>query len=216
MEDAEIIAYFDGRGRAEFLLGGLQVMHADKIAAIAYEFGYDLREVEMPSRGSYRMVYVRNDSPEVRRRAQQTLDRLRAGGPLLSVWVGPGARPGAVLPISAIEMASMRRGIDAYESHGVRRFAVFVALLSLGCFVLAWAHRDTPGAALAVVVMLGIPLAVTAAMTPRWMKRRHEKNRRLVQLYDQQRSGRVGPPPPPPPLPPLPPPPSGPAEGRAG
>ncbi|MFC7262204.1 hypothetical protein [Streptomyces lutosisoli] len=212
MKDAEIIAYFDGRGRAEFLLGGLQVMDGDKITAIAYEFGYDLRESEAVSRGSYRMIYVRNDSPEVRRRAQQTLDRLRAGGPLLSVWVGPGAKPGEAWPISAIEMASMRRGIDAYESHGVRGFAVFVGLLSLGCFGLAWAHRDMPGAALAVVVMLGIPLAVTAALTPRWMKRWHEKNRRLVQLYDQQRSGRVGPPPPlPPPLPP-----SGPAEGRAG
>ncbi|WP_406171102.1 hypothetical protein [Streptomyces sp. NBC_00996] len=83
MKDAEITGRFDGRGRAEFVLGGLQGMDADQITAIAYEFGYDLGETEFVSRSAYRMIYVRNDSPEVRRRAQQTHHRLRAGGPLL-------------------------------------------------------------------------------------------------------------------------------------
>ncbi|WP_151479358.1 hypothetical protein [Streptomyces albicerus] len=197
MKDAEILAHFDGRGRAEFLLGGFEGRHSDKITAIAYELGYDLQATEMPSKSTIRLIFVRNDSPTARQRAQQTHGRLRAGGPLLQVWAAPAAQPGATTPVTAIDMASKRRGLAAYEANGVKGFAVFVALLSLGCFIVAWVQRDTPGTALAMV-MLGIPLAVTAALIPRWTKRWYEKNRRLVDLYDQQRAGQVGPPPPPP------------------
>jgi hypothetical protein len=205
MKDAEILATFDGRGRAEFLLGGFGGRHSDKITAIGYELGYDLQATEMPSKSTIRLIFVRNDSPLARQRAQQTQDRLRAGGPLLQTWAAPAAPPGTTRHVSAVEVASARRGLAAYESNGVKGFAVFIALLSVGCFIIAWALRDTPGAALAMVV-LGIPLAVTAALTPRWMKRWYEKNRRLVDLYDQQRAGQVGPP--------LPPPPPGPAANR--
>jgi hypothetical protein len=199
MKDVEILAHFDGRGRAELLLGGFEGRHSDKITAIAYELGYDLQATEMPSKSTMRLIFVRNDSPTARQRAQQAQDRLRAGSPLLPMWAAPAEEPGTTSPLTATEMASKRRGLAAYEANGVRGFAVFIALLSLAFFALAWMQRDTPGAALALMV-LGIPLAVTAALTPRWMRRWYEKNRRLVDLYDQQRAGQVGPPPPPPPL----------------
>lgn len=118
-------------------------------------------------------------------------------------------QPGTTTPVTAIDMASKRRGLAAYEANGVKGFVVLVALLSLGCFILAWVQRGTPGAALAMVVM-GIPLAVAAALIPRWTKSWYEKNRRLVDLYDQQRAGQVGPPPPPPP------PPAGPTDQHPG
>ncbi|MGW7407360.1 hypothetical protein ACWGI9_27200 [Streptomyces sp. NPDC054833] len=198
MKDAEILALFDGRGRAEFLLGGFEGRHSNRITAIGYELGYDLQATEMPSKSTMRLIFVRNDSPTARLRAQQAQGRLRAGGPLLQTWAAPAAQPGTTVPVTAVDMASTRRGLAAYEANGVKGLAVFIGLLSLGCFLLAWALRDKPGAALAMVV-LGIPLAVAAALIPRWTKRWYEKNRRLVDLYDQQRAGQVGPPPPAPP-----------------
>jgi hypothetical protein len=198
MKDPEILSRFDGRGHVEFLLGGFEGSQSNKITAIGFEFGYDLQVTEMPSKSTIRLVFVRNDSPTARQRAQQTQDRLGAGGPLLPTWDAPAARPGTTRPVTAEEMTSARRGVTAYEANGTKRFALVVALLSLGCFVVAGMLRDRPGAALAVLVVFAIPLAVTAALIPRWMKRWYEKNRRLVDLYDQQRIGQLGPPPPPP------------------
>ena len=66
MKESEILASFDGRGRAEFLLGGFEGMQSDKIAAIGHELGYDLRATEMPSRGTMRLIFVRDDSPTAR------------------------------------------------------------------------------------------------------------------------------------------------------
>jgi hypothetical protein len=94
-------------------------------------------------------------------------------------------------------MMSARRGVTTYEANGSKRFALFVALLSLGCFIVAGVLRDRPGAALAVLLVFAIPLAVTAVFIPRWMKRWYEKNRRLVDLHNRQRIGQVRPPPPP-------------------
>ncbi|MGY0068787.1 hypothetical protein ACWZEH_18725 [Streptomyces sp. QTS137] len=82
LRDAEILVQFDGRGRAEFLLGGFEAMISDKIAAFASELGYELHEMDFVTRGQYRLIYFRDDSPDVRQRAQGTLDRLRAGGAL--------------------------------------------------------------------------------------------------------------------------------------
>lgn len=96
MKDGEILARFDGRGRAAFSLGGFEASNSEVIAAIAYECGYDLEATERPSRISVRLIYVRNDSPPARRRAAQTRQRLRAGGPLLPVWGVPGPQPGTV------------------------------------------------------------------------------------------------------------------------
>ncbi|MCK8438438.1 hypothetical protein G3I77_37170 [Streptomyces sp. D2-8] len=43
MKDADVLASFDGRGRTEFLLGGFEGRHSDKITAMGYELGYDLQ-----------------------------------------------------------------------------------------------------------------------------------------------------------------------------
>ncbi|MGW2765203.1 hypothetical protein [Streptomyces sp. NPDC001275] len=198
MKDAEIIAHFDGRGRAELLLGGFEGRQSNRITAIAYELGYDLEATEMPSKSTIRLRFVRNDNPVARQRAQQAKERLFAGGPLLQHWTAVGPQSGTTRQISAVDIASKRRGIEAYQANGVTGLAVFLALLSLGCFIVAWALRETPGAAVAMV-LFGIPLGLTAALTPRWMKRWYERNRQLVELHDQQRAGPVGPPQPPPP-----------------
>lgn len=201
MKDTEILAHFDGRGTAEFRLGGLEAGQSDLITAIGFECGYDLRETEVLSRSTMRLLFVRDDSPTARQRAGQTRDRLRAGGPLLPQWTIPGTTPGTVMSLTATDMASKRRGVSAYEANGIRGLVVFAAVLSLGCFTLAWKLRDSPTTVLALMlVVVGAALGVAAGLIPRWTKQWYEKNRQLVDLYDQQRSGQVGPPPPTPPL----------------
>lgn len=201
MKDTEVLAHFDGRGTAEFRLGGLEAGQSDLITAIGFECGYDLKESEVVSRSTMRLLFVRNDSPTARQRAWQTRDRLRVGGPLLPQWTIPGAAAGTVVSLTATDMASKRRGVAAYEAKGIRGLVVFVASLSLGCFTLAWTVRDSPTTVLAMMlVAVGAALGVAAGMTPRWTKKWYEENRQLVDLYDQQRFGQVGPPPPPPPL----------------
>ncbi|WRZ90048.1 hypothetical protein OHB54_13835 [Streptomyces sp. NBC_01007] len=198
MKDPEILSRFDGRGHAEFLLSGFEGRHSEKITAIGFEFGYDLQVTELPSKSTIRMVFVRNDSPTARQRARRTQDRLGTGGPLLPTWAVPAAQPGTTRPVTAVEMASARRGVTTYGANGAKASALFVALLSLGCFIVSGVLRDRPGAALAVLVVFAVPLAVTAVLIPQWMKHWYERNRRLVDPYGQQRIGRIGHPPPPP------------------
>ncbi|WP_328768968.1 hypothetical protein [Streptomyces sp. NBC_00286] len=209
MKDAEILAQFDGRGRAEFLLGGFEAMSSDKITAFAFEFGYDLYATETPSKSTMRLIYERNDSPTARRRAQQTVDRLRAGGPLLAPWAAPGPQPGTTSLKSAIEIAAVRRRLAAYEASGAKGLVVLTALLSLGFLALAWVARGSLGGVI-ILSMVAVCLAVVAVLIPRWLTRWYEKNRQLIRLYDQQRHGHVGPPPPPPPHP------NGPADRQPG
>ncbi|MFC9059631.1 hypothetical protein ACFTXB_16465 [Streptomyces sp. NPDC057074] len=201
MKDSEILTFFDGRGRAEFLLGGFEGRHSDKITAIGHELGYRLQATEMPSRGTIRLAFVRDDSPIARRRAFQAQERLRSGGSLLRAWAAPAEHPGVIRAVTDVEMASTRRKLAAYEEnpHGGRALAVILILAGLGFLALAWVLRDRPGAAVTMLV-LGVSLAVVAALTPRWMRRWYGKNRRLMDLHDQQRAGQVGPPPPPPAL----------------
>ncbi|MCX4548549.1 hypothetical protein [Streptomyces sp. NBC_01500] len=200
MEDDEIIALFDGRGCADFTLTGGDVAQSDKIGAIGFELGYDLGESVCVTRGQWRMVYVRNDSPEVRQRAHATVARLRAGGPLLpGTWGAPGPLDAAGRPISAVEVASARRSVGAYEANGAKGFVVFAALISLACLVIAWLQRDTSATAYPLMVV-GVFFAVTAAFIPRWLRRWYERNREMVSRFEQGRilRGDVPPPPPPP------------------
>ena len=202
MKDEQILAYFDGRGTADITLRGRDLMESNKIAAIAFELGYELHEMVVVTRGQCRMIYFRDDSPDVRQRAQGTLDRLRAGGPLFvpQAWAPSGgmAHP-AGRPVAPMEAAYARRNVTAYETHGSKGLVIFAALLSLGFLVLAWVARDSLGGAIALVVVAAL-LAVVAALIPRWMKSWYERNRQKVTQFNQQRSQRVGPPPPPPPL----------------
>ncbi|MER7777404.1 hypothetical protein ABTZ21_20820 [Streptomyces sp. NPDC096191] len=200
MNDAAIMARFDGRGRVEFLLGGFEAMASNKIAAFAFEFGYDLHLSEMPTKSTMRMVYIRNDSATARLRAQQTADRLRGGGPLLPPWVGPGPQPGTTRVMSGIEIAAIRRRLVTYEASGAKGLVVLAALLSFGFLALAWAARGSLGGVIALLVV-AVGLAVAAALVPRWLARWYEKNRQLIRLHDRERHGHVGPPPPPPPYP---------------
>ncbi|MEU9972441.1 hypothetical protein [Streptomyces sp. NPDC051014] len=201
MKEAEIPGHFDGRGRVEFSLSGLEAGQADTISAIAFEFGYDLAATEVRSRSTMRLVFVRNDSPTARRRAAQTQDRLRAGGPLLMTWAVPvpGTGQAASQPaLTAVELASKRRALAAYESNGVRGLVVLASVLGAGCLVLAWALRNGPVGAVVAAILFAVALAVAAALVPSLTRRWYEKNRRLVDLHDRQRAGAVGPPPPPP------------------
>ncbi|MFE3162754.1 hypothetical protein [Streptomyces sp. NPDC059224] len=205
MKEAEIPGHFDGRGRVEFGLSGLEAGQSDTITAIGFEFGYDLVGTEVRSRSTMSLVFVRNDSPTARQRAVQTHDRLRAGGPLLMAWAVQAPGEGQAAPqttLTAVELASKRRGLAAYESNGIRGLVVLVAVLSVGCLVLAWALRHGPFAAVVLAALFAVALAVLAAFVPSLTRRWYEKNRRLVDLYDQQRAGGVGPPPPPPGFPP--------------
>lgn len=192
MKDEEILAHFDGRGRVEITLRGLDVGQGDKITAFAFELGYKLHEAIGVTRGQWRMVYLRDDSPDVRQRAQGTRDRLRTGGPIFSQpWMQAGTPPGIGRPVSPIEAAAARRNASAYETHGAKGIVVFVALLSVGCFALAWALRDTVGTFLGCLG-LGVLLAAGAAFTPRLMRVWYERNRAVVTRFGQQQSSPGG------------------------
>lgn len=85
--------------------------------------------------------------------------------------------------VSAVEVAQARRNLIAYETNGVSGLAVIIGLISLGFLTLAWARCDTLGAAL-VLLGVGVLLAVVAILTPRWLRRWHERDRELVRRYD--------------------------------
>ncbi|MFJ3710779.1 hypothetical protein [Streptomyces sp. NPDC090053] len=202
MKDEEIIAYFDGRGCVDITLRGRDLVQSDKISAIGFELGYDLSDSICVTRGQWRMVYVRNDSPEVRQRVHETSIRLHAGEPILSgAWGAPGLFNAAGGSISAVEAASARRNVVAYEANKMRGFVAFAVFLSLAFLVIAWLQHSRPGVAYPLM-LVGILLAVSAAFIPRWYRRWGERNRQIVARFDQGRilRGDVLPPPPPPPL----------------
>ncbi|GAA5211486.1 hypothetical protein GCM10023323_43320 [Streptomyces thinghirensis] len=203
MKDEQILEYFDGRGTAEITLRGREVAQSNRIAAVAFELGYELHETDIVTRGQWRMIYLRDDSPDVRRRAQHTVDRLRAGGPLFpQVGAPAGMRPVPGRQIAPMEAASARRNMTAYETHGSRGLVIIAALLGTATLVLAWVAREALGGAVALLLVAAL-LGVVAALIPRWMRSWYEYNRRKVTRYDQQRSQRWGPPPPPAPPPPV-------------
>lgn len=199
MKDEQILAYFDGRGTAEITLRGLEVAQSDKIAAIAFELGYKLHETDIVTRGQWRMTYLRDDSPDVRQRARNTLDRLRAGGPLLpEVWAPPGLPRVLGRPISPMEAASARRNMTAYETHGSRGLVIIAAILSIAFLMLAWVARGALAGVIALVAAAAL-FGVAAALIPRWMGSWYRHNKQKANRFNQQRSQQWGPPPPPPP-----------------
>ncbi|WP_432099607.1 hypothetical protein [Streptomyces sp. WAC 04229] len=201
MKHEQILAYFDGRGTAEITLRGREVAQSDEIVASAYELGYRLHEKDIVTRGQWRLTFLRDDSPEVRQRAQHTMDRLRTGGPLFSHSAPPGVPSVPGRQIGPMEAASARQNMTAYETHGSRGLVVLAALLGAASLVLAWVARESVGGALALLAVAAL-LGVVAALIPRWMRNWYERNRRKAARFDQQRSQRWGPPPPPAPPPP--------------
>ncbi|MFI6037598.1 hypothetical protein ACIBBD_26165 [Streptomyces sp. NPDC051315] len=83
MRDEEIVRHFDGRGRVELLPGRLDAARRRRIEAIIHELGYRLLAVENLGLAGIRIRCERDDAPQARRRAEQAIERLRAGGPVL-------------------------------------------------------------------------------------------------------------------------------------
>ncbi|MGW4377245.1 hypothetical protein ACWEJ7_26720 [Streptomyces albidoflavus] len=201
MKDEELFALFNGRGSAEIILRGLDIAQGDRITAVGFELGYDLREAVCVTRGQWRMIYVRNDTPEARLRVQGTLDRMRANIPVLpQVRSAAATANNATRLVTAEEAASRRRSITAYEKHGSASAIALLLLLGFGCLILAWLRRDHLGPASALAVV-GSLLVVLACLTPGLMRRRYERNQRLVTWFEQSRTDLLRPPPPPPPPP---------------
>ncbi|MGP4088777.1 hypothetical protein ACTWQJ_30375, partial [Streptomyces sp. KR55] len=89
MNDEEIVAHFDGRGRVELLTGRLYASRKRRLEEITYELGYRLLSIENLGHAGVRLRYERDDAPHARRRAEQTIERLRAGGPVLPAIAPP-------------------------------------------------------------------------------------------------------------------------------
>ncbi|MCS0600246.1 hypothetical protein NX794_03200 [Streptomyces sp. LP11] len=81
MNDDEIRARFDGRGQVEIRLGLAERARAERVA---HALGYRLLSRDHIGRWTYRHVFQRDDDPRARRRAERTVERLRAGGPVLA------------------------------------------------------------------------------------------------------------------------------------
>ncbi|WP_129308706.1 hypothetical protein [Streptomyces sp. L2] len=95
MDDGDIRSRFDGRGLVE--IEGYAAVK-ERAEEIAYALGYELIHTErrggaavpLAMGGAYRrparvrLVFRRDDDPRARRRAEQAIERLRAGGPLLT------------------------------------------------------------------------------------------------------------------------------------
>ncbi|MFE1447964.1 hypothetical protein [Streptomyces olivaceoviridis] len=105
MKDDEIRSRFDGRGHVE-IRGPVSV--TARAEEIAHALGYRLIATE-ESRGaglafgyrtplSVRLLFRRDDDPRARRRAQRTVERLRAGGPVLGGEELPPPPPPAPAP----------------------------------------------------------------------------------------------------------------------
>ncbi|MFE7813968.1 hypothetical protein ACFU5P_18805 [Streptomyces sp. NPDC057433] len=203
MKDEQILAYFDGRGTAEITLRGREVAQSDRIGAIAFELGYTLHERDIVTRGQWRMIYLRDDFPDARQRAQHTLDRLRAGGPVFPQARTPvGVPPVPGRQIAPMEATSARQNMTAYETHGSRGLVIIASLLGVAFLALAWVAREALGGAIALLIAAAL-MGVVATMVPRWMKIWYEYNRRKVTRFNEQRSQQWGPPPPPGPPPPV-------------
>ncbi|MDK0524358.1 hypothetical protein [Streptomyces sp. ML-6] len=93
MKDDEIRASFDGRGRVELRIGHVTAARRRRIEEIAHALGYRLVMVENLGQLGIRLVHERDDGPIARRRAELTIARLRADGPLLPAVEPPPPPP---------------------------------------------------------------------------------------------------------------------------
>ncbi|MFI7294081.1 hypothetical protein [Streptomyces sp. NPDC050121] len=96
MRDEEIIAHFDGRGRVELRT---RASRKRRIEEITHALGYRLLATHNLGRGRIGLHFVRDDGPLARRRAEQTIERLRAGGPVLPEFVEVPPPPPAPPPL---------------------------------------------------------------------------------------------------------------------
>ncbi|MFF3504156.1 hypothetical protein [Streptomyces sp. NPDC003247] len=88
MRDEEIVRRFDGRGRVELQIGRYDdASQMRRIEQIGHQLGYRLLSTVDRGRFGWHLVYQRDDAPLARRRAERTIQRLRAGGPMTPQFV---------------------------------------------------------------------------------------------------------------------------------
>ncbi|WP_372352585.1 hypothetical protein [Streptomyces sp. KL116D] len=100
MTDSEFGTHFDGRGRVEILPGLVTAAERQRIEETGHAFGYRLAAADSLGRRGVRLLFERDDGPVARRRAELTVARLRAGGPLLPVVDAPPPPPPPPPPVA--------------------------------------------------------------------------------------------------------------------
>ncbi|MFJ6700617.1 hypothetical protein ACIQM4_31860 [Streptomyces sp. NPDC091272] len=101
MKDDEIRTQLDGRARVEMLLANVESGYRPRAEEVAHALGYRLVAYEFLRHAGQRLVCERDDAPNARRRAELSIERLRAGRPLLPVeepYVPPPQPPPPVTP----------------------------------------------------------------------------------------------------------------------
>ncbi|MFI7009346.1 hypothetical protein [Streptomyces sp. NPDC050145] len=103
MDEQVVRAGFDGRGRVEVVLHSGSQDERERAERIAHALGYRLSEVQGLGRMGVRLGFVRDDDPRARRRAGESVSRLRAGVPLLPASDAPPPPPPGPPPAAAPE-----------------------------------------------------------------------------------------------------------------
>ncbi|MFI2432456.1 hypothetical protein [Streptomyces sp. NPDC018693] len=99
MNEYELARHLDGRARVEVdVHRRFGVVRSGKVSdrfrPVAHALGYRLlRCVAVGKGGPDRYIFERDDEPQARRRAELSIARLRAGGPLLPAMEPPPPPP---------------------------------------------------------------------------------------------------------------------------
>ncbi|MFE1950328.1 hypothetical protein ACFW9D_07670 [Streptomyces sp. NPDC059524] len=101
MDEQVVRGRFDGRGRVEVVLRSGRGDERERAERIAHAMGYRLSEVQGLGRLGIRLDFTRDDDPRARRRAEESVRRLRAGVPLLSAPDAPPPPPPGPPPAAA-------------------------------------------------------------------------------------------------------------------
>lgn len=201
MQDATIVAYFDGRPTVELIFSGLQPSRADRATWIGSELGYELSRYEPYGRGHFRLTFTRDDSPMARHRAAATLARIRSAGtwyPPVQSWTT--RQPHGHVLIHPERAARVRRNLMAYEGWHPAQLILACGLVSAVLLPFAWIADGV--LIIAVAAILGVLSLVAAVVGPRCVRKWHQKNLQLLEEFRQQQAAQFASPPP------LPPPPS--------
>lgn len=203
MKDSEIRSKFDGRGRVEVKLHGLEVSDYGRVNALAYVHGYDVVAAEMISRSTYRMLFVRNDSPEVRARVEQANINARQPGPLPTDYPGQHPRPFHAWGtwVTPGEVAEAKLNTQLTRVNTVAPLWMVPGAIAIGLVVAAWYNRHDSGAVLVLGYLAAI-FVFAAIGLPILTLRRRSRDQAVLEQYRRQQAENVQPPPPPPSIPP--------------
>ncbi|MEU9125499.1 hypothetical protein AB0C96_37685 [Streptomyces sp. NPDC048506] len=199
MQDADIVARFDGRPTVKLTFSGFQTSRADRAVWIGSELGYELDGYESYGRGGdFRLTLTRDDSPPARRRAMATLARMQSTGswlPYAPPWVV--TMPYDPAYIHPERAARVRRNLKAYEGWHPSQLIISCCVAAAVLLPFAWLARSS--LALTVLAIVGGFLCLTAAVIgPRYIKNWQRKNLELLERFRQQQAAQFPVPPPPP------------------